>query len=89
MKGQEGEAGNDKRRMGRNQKRKGNEALYEKSNVQKGRKDYLEWELDGEFKQAAILRRKRKEYGNDTSFCPCEMIFTWTQMESLKKIDKW
>lgn len=70
-------------------KEKGMKLYTKKSNVQKGGKDYLEWELDGEFKQAAILRRKRKEYGNDTSFCPCEMIFTWAQMESLKKIDKW
>lgn len=40
-------------------KEKGMKLYTKKSNVQKGGKDYLEWELDGEFKQAAILRRKR------------------------------
>lgn len=51
---------------------------------------WLEWELDGVFKNAAILRREKKEYGRgpgflpcETSFCPCEMVFTREQAGNL------
>lgn len=51
---------------------------------------WLEWELDSVFKSAAILRREKKEYGckpgflpSETSFCPCEMVFTMGQAEKM------
>ena len=54
----------------RTKKEKGMKLYTKKSKVQKGGKDYLEKELDGEYKRAAILRRHRREHGNDTSSCP-------------------
>ena len=52
---------------------------------------WLEWELDRVFKNAAILRREKKEYGREpgflpceTSFCPCEMVFTKEQAGNMR-----
>lgn len=36
---------------------------------------WLEWELDGVFKSAAILRREKKEYGCDPDSCLAKPAF--------------
>ena len=62
--------------------------LYTRKHKSSG---WLEWELDRVFKNAAILRREKKEYGCEpgflpceTSFCPCEMVFTKEQAGNMR-----